>query len=220
MMAYGWCWKCVFKACILPCEIRPKEVCNGSSISELSLKENFNKHSFRASVIGQQFSTGDCTSQSATVTGSLLSLASKHHDLFVSFSLGQWKTSRLKCYRQQLPTSPKKKGTPPLAILKKKPTKEFSLNSPRFGPAAGISFRLHRPAWSGFNPASLSAWEMRNSAALGELDKHKEQSPQRAGISQTSAAWQTGQPGLILEWWLLPLCIHSKIKAWKASKRL
>lgn len=105
--------------------------------------------------------------------------------------------SGLKCCRQKSSHSPKKRK-------KKTTTKEFSLNSPRFGLAAGISSRLHRPAWSGFNPASLSAWEMRNFAALEELDKHKERRPQRAEISQTSAAWQAGQPDLILEWWLLP----------------
>lgn len=45
---------------------------------------------------------------------------------------------------------------------------------------------------------------MRNFAALEALDKHKERRPQRAEISQASAAWQAGQPDLILEWWLLP----------------
>lgn len=113
--------------------------------------------------------------------------------------------------------------SPPTPLKKKKKpqkttTKEFSLNSPRFGPAAGISSRLHRPAWSGFNPASLSAWEMRNFAALEELDKHKEQRPQRAEISQTSAAWQAGQPGLILEWWLLPPCIDTNFQVLETLK--
>lgn len=133
--------------------------------------------------------------------------------LFVSFSLGQWKNSGLKCCRQKSSHSPKKKKK-----KQKTTTKEFSLNSPRFGLAAGISSRLHRPAWSGFNPASLSAWEMRNFAALEELDKHKERRPQRAEISQASAAWQAGQPDLILEWWLLPTCIDTNFQVLETLK--
>lgn len=114
---------------------------------------------------------------------------------------------KTECYRQKPPTFPKKTAT-----------KDFFLNSPRFGLAAGISSHLHRPAWSGFNPASLSAWEMRNFAALEELDKHKEWRPQRAEISQTSAVWQAGQPGLILEWWLLPSRIDAKFQALETLK--